>query len=99
MKYLLILTMLFFASCANLVHQTDDIYQTPPNKKIARSSNGVVSAAHPLATNAAIKMLEAGGNAMDAAVAAAFTLSVVEPSMSGIGGRAQIIIYLSLIHI
>ena len=93
MKYLLILTMLFFASCANLVHQTDDIYQTPPNKKIARSSNGVVSAAHPLATNAAIKMLEAGGNAMDAAVAAAFTLSVVEPSMSGIGGRAQIIIY------
>ena len=93
MKYLLILTMLFFASCANLVHQTDDIYQTLPKKKIARSSNGVVSAAHPLATNAAIKMLEAGGNAMDAAVAAAFTLSVVEPSMSGIGGRAQIIIY------
>jgi len=93
MKNLLILTMLFFASCANLAHQTDDIYQTPPKKKIARSSNGVVSAAHPLATNAAIKILEAGGNAMDAAVAAAFTLSVVEPSMSGIGGRAQIIIY------
>jgi len=93
MKNLLILTMLFFASCANLAHQPDDIYQTPPKKKIARSSNGVVSAAHPLATNAAIKMLEAGGNAMDAAVAAAFTLSVVEPSMSGIGGRAQIIIY------
>ena len=83
MKNLLILTMLFFASCANLVHQTDDIYQTLPKKKIARSSNGVVSTAHPLATNAAIKMLEAGGNAMDAAVAAAFTLSVVEPSMSG----------------
>ena len=55
MKNLLILTMLFFASCANLVHQTDDIYQTLPKKKIARSSNGVVSTAHPLATNAAIK--------------------------------------------
>ena len=93
MKNLLVLTMLFFASCANLAHQPVDIYQTPPIKKIVRSSNGVVSAAHPLATNAAIKILEAGGNAMDAAVAAAFTLSVVEPSMSGIGGRAQIIIY------
>ena len=93
MKNLLILTMLFFASCASLAHQPGDIYKTPPKKKIVRSSNGVVSAAHPLATNAAIKILEAGGNAMDAAVAAAFTLSVVEPSMSGIGGRAQIIIY------
>nr|MCS5645556.1 gamma-glutamyltransferase [Candidatus Neomarinimicrobiota bacterium] len=92
MKKLLFLTMLVIAGCTKLAHQTGDIYQ-PPQQKVVRSRNGVVTTAHPLATTAGVKMLAAGGNAMDAAVAAAFTLSVVEPSMSGIGGRAQIIIY------
>jgi gamma-glutamyltranspeptidase/glutathione hydrolase len=86
------LTIFLVASCTQLVHQTGDIKQHQ-QKKIVRSKKGVVTTAHPLATNAGIKMLESGGNAMDAAVAAAFTLSVVEPSMGGIGGRAQILIY------
>ena len=92
MKKLLFLTMLLIAGCTKLAHQTGDIYQ-PPQQKVVRSRNGVVTTAHPLATTAGVKMLAAGGNAMDAAVAAAFTLSVVEPSMGGIGGRAQILIY------
>ena len=61
--------------------------------KIARSPNGVAATAHPLATASAVKILESGGNAMDAAVAAAFTLTVVEPTMNGLGGRTQILIY------
>jgi len=92
MKKLLFFTMLLIAGCTKLAHQTGDMYQ-PLEQKVVRSKNGIVSTAHPLATTAGVKMLEEGGNAMDAAVAAAFTLSVVEPSMSGIGGRAQIIIY------
>ena len=54
-------------------------------------SNSVIATAHPLATEAGKKMFALGGNAFDAAIAAAFTLSVVEPSMSGIGGRLQAI--------
>ena len=92
MNNYIILTIFLVASCTHLAHQTGDIKQSQ-QKKIVRSNKGVVTTAHPLATNAGIKMLESGGNAMDAAVAAAFTLSVVEPSMSGIGGRAQILIY------
>jgi gamma-glutamyltranspeptidase / glutathione hydrolase len=50
------------------------------------SRGGVATTAHPLATKAAVEMYRIGGNAADAAAAAAFTLAVVEPYSSGIGG-------------
>ena len=61
--------------------------------------NNSIAAAHPLASLAGKKMFEQNGNAFDAAVAAAFTLGVVEPSMSGIGGRLQAIYHDSNGHI
>ncbi|MDX1493907.1 MAG: gamma-glutamyltransferase [Longimicrobiales bacterium] len=57
-----------------------------------RSDQGMVSTAHPLATEAGVRMLEMGGNAADAAVAAGFAIAVVEPTMNSIGGRNQILV-------
>ena len=79
--------ILFIVACQNR-----GIYEESKNK-VASSSKGAVSTAHPLATKSAVKILSTGGNAMDAAVAAAFTLAVVEPTMNGLGGRTQILIY------
>ncbi len=55
-------------------------------------ADGVASTAHPLASNTAEEIFELGGNAADAAVAVSLVLSVVEPTLSGLGGRAQALV-------
>ena len=55
--------------------------------------SGMVSTAHPLATDAGLEILKAGGNAFDAAVAIAAALNVVEPAMSGMGGYGTILVW------
>ena len=55
-------------------------------KEEATASGGMVATKDKLATEAGVAMLEAGGNAVDAAVAACLAVGVVEPASSGIGG-------------
>src|SRR5215472_12056819 len=57
------------------------------------SRNGIAAAESPLAAQAGVRILEHGGNAVDAAIAVNAMMGVVEPMMNGIGGDLFVIVY------
>ncbi|MBY4826119.1 gamma-glutamyltransferase, partial [Burkholderia contaminans] len=59
-----------------------------PTTRIPVFARNVVSTSHPLAAQAGLRMLWKGGNAVDAALAAAAAITVVEPVSCGLGGGA-----------
>ena len=82
-KYLLIIFILFFIN--PVFGENHRIYYS-------KGYNGAVSCGHPLAAKAAINILKDGGNAVDAAITAAFVLGVVDFTNSGIGGEGYALI-------
>jgi gamma-glutamyltranspeptidase/glutathione hydrolase len=68
-----------------------------PNARSTRSvvmaRNGIIATSQPLASAAGLRVLQQGGNGIDAAVTAAAVLAVVEPTMNGVGGDLFAIVY------
>ena len=88
--YTFLISILLFVSLSLVVLSAEADKKLP-----ARGQKGMVSTSHPLASETGIKILKQGGNAIDAAVAIAFVLGVVEQYSSGIGGGSLIMIRLA----
>jgi gamma-glutamyltranspeptidase len=70
------------------------VAEQPLIKQPVLSNRAVVVSGNPLASEAGLKALQAGGNVVDAAIAVSFALGVVEPDASGIGGDGMALVYL-----
>jgi len=80
----LLLSLLWLAGCASL---------QPTGRTVEQPVGEIAATAHPLATRAALDMLDAGGGPVDAAIAAQMVLGLVEPQSSGIGGGSLLLVW------
>ena len=93
-----VIAALWLAVCLPLQAQVDRPAQPEPSigrsdRSLAHAPRYMVAAAHPLAVEAGLEILDAGGSAADAAIAVQLVLNLVEPHASGLGGGAYLLHY------
>jgi gamma-glutamyltranspeptidase / glutathione hydrolase len=72
--------------------------QTSTWRPVIMSDHGMVASGHPLASEAGIRVLKSGGNAVDAAIATWAAQGLVEPQMTGLGADMFVMIYIAKTH-
>ena len=90
-----ILTAIGAALALSVVAPSDEPASRPYWRTIVRGTHGMVAAEHPLEALAGFQALQAGGNAIDAALAIFYMTTVVEQHQSGIGGDGLVLAYIA----
>ena len=93
MRLLALLPLLLIVGCTQEAAEPEPAVAPEPVAAPTRPAEGMVNTANPHATAAGVRMLEQGGSAVDAAIAAHAVLGLVEPQSSGLGGGGFMLVH------